>query len=112
VTRIEYITKNVAVATNIYEQTLEGPREEAMTITKIFAKADAYQGTFNVISYPTNVAWRADITTNIVGIVALPTGTWVSTNVVIPVGYEWGTQVTDYDPRTTQLRVMYRVTYQ
>jgi len=112
VTRIEYITKDIALSTNVYEQSLEGPRDENATITKIFAKSDAYNATFNVISYPTNTAWRDNITTNLAGIVAVPTGIWVTNQILIQAGYEWGTQVSDYDPRTTQIRVMYKVTYQ
>jgi len=111
VTRVDYMCRNIALATNIYEQSLEGPRDEEMTIVKIFAKADAYQATFNLISYPTNSPWRANITTNIANIVAIDTGIIVTNNIVIPAGYEWGTQIVDFDPRSTQVRITYKVQF-
>lgn len=110
--RVDYMTRNIALSTNIYEMTMDGPRDEEMTITNIFSKSDAYQCTFDVVSAPMGSTWRADQTTLISGVIASDTGTTTKCHLVIPTNTEWGVKMTDFDPRTTQLRVRYKTVFE
>lgn len=108
---VEYISKQIALSSNVFEYTMEGPRGESFTLDQIFSKADAYNATFDFVTCASNSAWRGAITTNIAAITAASNGTWTITNLAVTAGQEWGIKVTDFDSRATQIRVQYKIRY-
>lgn len=111
VSQVEYITKNIVPTTNIWDITLEGPRDENFTLKKIWCKADLYNCTFSLITCTTNSGWRDIPTVLTAGIIAPSVGMMITTNVVIPSNTLWGIKVTDLDPRCNNLIITYKGTY-
>jgi len=106
---VEYIGKQIVVASNIYEMTVDGPRVENFTLDSVFAKCDAYTVNFTFVTIASNATWR--VTTDQFTAVATTNGTAISTNLSVTAGNEWGVRIDDYDPRATQMRITYRIRY-
>jgi hypothetical protein len=110
VSNVEYICRQIVPTTATYEYIWEGPRAEAITISSIWSKVDQYDCTFTIVSQNKTNAWRS-ATSLVAGVIALPTGTTTTTNLTIAAGDVWGIYITDYDTRTYNMVLQYKISY-
>jgi hypothetical protein len=95
-TNIEYVTHTMAPSLTPYEFIWEMPRNETITLRKVYGLTDQYTAYFSIVEAASNGAWRA-CTTNIANILAPATGVTATnfTDAVIEAGHRWGLKVED-----------------
>ena len=96
--RTEYITKNIVPTTDTYELTWEQPRDEAITLQRVWAKCDANTCTFDIVTGASNGLWRT-YTTNTAPVVATIYGASTTNFILttIPAGTMWGIRILEAD---------------
>jgi len=106
VTQIEYIERTFAPVTANYEMIWGMPRDETLTLEKVWGKTSDFPATFSIVSQVAGDGWRV-YSTNTAPIAANSSGVWCTNFVssTIASGSVWGIWVSDVDPRTTNLTV-------
>jgi len=111
-TNFEYVSKTIVPASATWDMFFEMPRDETITLVKLWAQTDAYNVTFSVVEAESNAAWRV-VTTNLADVFATSDGLWATnfTDNVIEAGHRWGIRVTDLDARTMGLTWGLKIAY-
>lgn len=110
--RVDYMERTLAPVAVNYEIVWGMPRDEPITLLKVWGKPDAFNATIQVISQGSNDAWRT-YETNTAPIMCFSTGTWDSNfvNATIGAGTNLGIRIVDVDTRATNLTIGIKYKY-
>jgi hypothetical protein len=109
---VEYIGSTIVPISSTWEVFWFGPRDEDITLSRIYAQAESYTVTFSVVEAASNATWRV-VTTNLQSLVATSTGTYSTnfTDTTIAAGNKLGIYVEDLDSRCNGLVFSIKITY-
>jgi hypothetical protein len=110
--QVAYLEKTFAPVATTYEYIWGMPRDEEVTLLKVWGKPDSYNCTIQIVSQGSNDAWRT-CETNTVPLMCFAVGTWQTNFVsdVVGVGTGFGVRVTDVDTRTTNMTIGIKYKY-